>query len=90
MLIKSFLYHDDLEKQGECGVVAHERQESHVSHLSKMLSKENTFSNLPASLYLNGNYLFKNSCFSFSFQDLLVGLCEAQLVSYVIKIKLRS
>ena len=26
-----FSYHDDLENRGVCGVVAHERHESHVS-----------------------------------------------------------
>ena len=26
------LYHEDLEKRGECCVVAHVRHESHVSH----------------------------------------------------------
>ena len=30
-MIGLFLYHSDSEKQGECGVVAHERHESHMS-----------------------------------------------------------
>ena len=28
------IYHEDLEKQEECGVVTHERHESHVSQWS--------------------------------------------------------
>ena len=30
-VVEKFIYHKDLKKRGGCGVVAHERLESHVS-----------------------------------------------------------
>ena len=44
---KTFFYHEDLEKRGACGVVAHERPESHVA-IGSLLTERDILSKLSA------------------------------------------
>ena len=45
-----WIYREDLEKQEECGVVAHERLTEPRVTMEWLLAKRNSLSNLPDSL----------------------------------------